>query len=121
MRKRRLLAVLAGLALAVAAGVVVSTRPSTIAFENFSRIEVGMDRAQVLALLGPPVDNRSGPTIEFNVGFQVIGNFFDAHGSFIRGENLQWDDDNSQIEVTFSTTGKVVWATCQPTRRAKLL
>jgi hypothetical protein len=62
MRRRKLLVVLAGLAVVVAAGVVVlwPRPPSRITRENFERIKEGMSRAEVEAILGPPGDYRTG-------------------------------------------------------------
>jgi outer membrane protein assembly factor BamE (lipoprotein component of BamABCDE complex) len=63
MRRRKLLLVLAGLAVAVAAGVVVLwPRPERITREDYDRIRPGMTRAEVEAILGPPGDYRNGPT-----------------------------------------------------------
>jgi hypothetical protein len=63
MRRRKLLVVLAGLAVVIAAGVVVVwPKASRVPTENCDRIERGMNRQEVEAILGPPGDYRSGPT-----------------------------------------------------------
>jgi hypothetical protein len=66
MRRRRLLAALVGLAVVVTAGMFVLwprlEPPSRITRENSDRIQVGMSRAEVEAILGPPGDYRNGPT-----------------------------------------------------------
>jgi hypothetical protein len=61
MRRRTLLVALAGLAVMVAAGVgALWPRPSRVTGENFDRIEKGMSRAEIEAVLGPPGDYRTG-------------------------------------------------------------
>ena len=63
MRSRTLLVALAGLAVVVAAGAVVLwPREDRLTLENYQSIEYGMSRDQVLAILGPPGDHRTGPT-----------------------------------------------------------
>jgi hypothetical protein len=59
MRRRKLLVALAVLAAVVAAGVVVWPRPLRATRENYDRIQVGMSRAEVEAILGPPGDYRT--------------------------------------------------------------
>jgi hypothetical protein len=57
MRRRKLLVVLAGLAVVVAVGAVVlwpRGEPDRITQANFDRIHEGMTRAEVETLLGPP-------------------------------------------------------------------
>jgi hypothetical protein len=61
MRRRTLLAALAGLAVVVAAGAwLLWPRQDRITPENLDRIELGMTRAEVEAILGgPPGDYRT--------------------------------------------------------------
>jgi hypothetical protein len=54
MRRRTLLVVVAVLAVVVAAGVVLWPRPPSRIAENFLRIQFGMTRTEVHAILGPP-------------------------------------------------------------------
>jgi hypothetical protein len=62
MRKRKLLVVLAGLAVVVAVGVVVlCLQPSRITRDNFDCIHHGMTRAEVEVIPGPPGDYTTGP------------------------------------------------------------
>jgi hypothetical protein len=76
MRRRRLLVVLAGLAVAVAAGTVVlwPSRPN-VAFrmnqENLRRAQkLSMTRSEVYGLFGPPADYSTGPvTMASVLGF----------------------------------------------------
>jgi hypothetical protein len=64
MRRRNLLVVLAGLAVVVAAGVVVVwSRKDLITRDRYDRIQAGMTRTKVEAILGgPPGDYRTVPT-----------------------------------------------------------
>jgi hypothetical protein len=62
MRRRKLLVVLAGLAVAVTVGAVAlrsQSEPDRITQANFERIRVGMTRADVAAILGPKGDFRT--------------------------------------------------------------
>jgi hypothetical protein len=57
-----LLVALAGLAVVIAAGVVVLwPREDRVTRGNFDRIRAGMSRAEVEAILGPPGDYTTGP------------------------------------------------------------
>jgi hypothetical protein len=64
MRRRRVrwVLVLTGLAVVIAAGVIVLwPQPERVTVENFQRVKVGMARAEVEAILGPPEDHSTGP------------------------------------------------------------
>jgi hypothetical protein len=66
VRRRKLLAALAGLAVVVGAGVVVLwPRAERITRENYEAIRLGMTRAEVEAILGPPGDYA---TVPFDIG-----------------------------------------------------
>jgi hypothetical protein len=61
MRRRTLLVTLAGMAVVVAAGAVVLwPREDRVTRANYDRIQIGMNRANVEAILGPPGDYRTG-------------------------------------------------------------
>jgi hypothetical protein len=67
MRNRKLRWAAAGLALValLAAGAFVMwPRPDRITRENYQRIRYGMSRGEVEAILGPPGDYTSAPTVE---------------------------------------------------------
>src|SRR5262249_3383542 len=64
MRRRTLLVVLAGLAVVVGVGVVTMwPRSVRITLGNFNHLREGMTLSDIEALLRPPGDYRSGPTI----------------------------------------------------------
>jgi hypothetical protein len=81
MRRRTLLVVLAGLAVVGAAGVVLWPRPRLrITRENLERIKEGYDRiergmtlSEVVDILGPPGDYRTGPSADFFVNVDPFG------------------------------------------------
>jgi hypothetical protein len=66
MRRRKLLAAV-GLAVVVAAGMVVlwprANQPDRVTEENYDRIQHGMTRTEVEAILGSPGDYTTGPTL----------------------------------------------------------
>ncbi len=64
MRRHRLRWALVGLAAAIAAGVVVLwPQPNRVTEANIHRIQVGMTRNEVEAILGPPGDYSTGPVV----------------------------------------------------------
>jgi hypothetical protein len=66
MRRRKLLLVLAGLAVVLCAAVafVLWPRPDRVTRENFDRIHDRMSRSEVESILGSPGDYSTGPTLE---------------------------------------------------------
>jgi hypothetical protein len=101
MRRRKLLVALAGLAVVVAAGAVVLwPRTERITQENYDRIQLGMSRAHVYTVLGPPGDYATHPT------YGYIGS-----GPWNRqpGEE-SWVANETVIWVQFDGTSKVVHA-----------
>jgi len=111
LRRWKLLVALAGLAVLVAAGVVALwPRPERITRENFDRIKVGMSRAEVYAILGPPGDYSSGP-VEF-----------DGRQEFLRGIDLDANEPvdcgNPALARWWSDTGSA-WVEFDPSDRAR--
>jgi hypothetical protein len=95
MRRRKLLVALAGLAVMVAAGAVVGwPRANRVTWENYDRIREGMTRAEVEAILGPPGDYRTGPTIALN------GSVIAPYGSRHQGD---WVGNEGFIGVVFDS------------------
>ena len=66
MRRRKLLLVLEGLAVVVAAGTValwsLEAAPSRVTHAHYDRLRVGMSRAEIRVILGAPQDCSTGPT-----------------------------------------------------------
>jgi hypothetical protein len=104
MRRRKLLAAVAVLAVLVAAGAfVLWPRPNRITWENLYRIQKGMSQEQVEAILGPPGDYTTRPTIS-GVTF---------HGRATEPESpLYWAGDDLTVAVIFTSQDKTVTAIC---------
>jgi hypothetical protein len=116
MRRRTLFVALAGLAVVVAAGVVVLwPQPSSrITRENFERIKEGMSREEVEAILGPPCDFSTGPLVRVRANrppnpFSVEN--FDPITVIGSGDNreelLVWKIDRQLISINFGPSGRV--------------
>jgi hypothetical protein len=114
MRRRKLLVVLAGLAVVVVVGVVIlwPRSSSPITQENFDRIRDGMSRAEVEAILGPPCDYSTGPLVWVNrpnpspsgVGFNPITVIGSGDN---RVELVEWRSDRQLITINFGPSGRV--------------
>jgi hypothetical protein len=132
MRRRGLRWTLAGLAVILLAASVVVLRPqrSPVTPENFDLLKIGMTCTQVRAILGPPTDYRSGPTVVASIK-QILGNWNwkwpDPAASYADsgritindGSDMRWEDDTSQIAVWFDRNETLAIAEYNITRRAK--
>jgi hypothetical protein len=139
MRRRTLLVVLAGLAVVVAAGVIVfwpredrvtrATPPSRITRENFDRICEGMSRAEVETILGPIGDYRTGhgDTDYENIGWtpDPPTNLAGTQANWCRvpGQSPEdarqfggWISDSFAISIAIDETGHVVGKSGSPRR-----
>jgi hypothetical protein len=106
MWRRKLVLALAGLAVVVAAGVVVlwPRPPSRITRENYARVRVGMNRTEVYAILGPAGDDRTGP-VEYS-GVAIHGN--ELGPAPFEGRNFAfWLSDQAYIVVIFDEDERV--------------
>jgi hypothetical protein len=105
MRRRTLLVALSGLTVVVAAGAVVLwPRPSSrITKENFDRIQTGMSREEVVAILGPPGDYTTGP---FQTDHGVVFNYYELPS---RADILSWADDGAYVDVVFDHDDNYVY------------
>jgi hypothetical protein len=113
VRGRKLRRPIAGLAAIVAVGAVfLLTRPSRITRENFDRIHTGMRREEVRAILGPPGDYSTGPG-EYKGWSPVAGVRWDDNPA----ADDVWLSDDMDIEVSYSNTGSVKRAACEPVIR----
>jgi hypothetical protein len=101
-RRRKLLLGLVGVAVVVVAGVVVLW-PSRITPENYERIRVGMSRAEVYAILGPPGDYSTydAPSYEFR-----------CLGPPPPLPMEEWLGNRARIGVFFDGAGNVASARC---------
>jgi hypothetical protein len=102
MRRRKRLALpAAALVALVAVGwFVLWLRPGRITRENFDRIRVGMPRADVEALLGPPGNYLTGPVADSP---QVWGD-----PARVSLPGVSWRSDDGIISIKFNYSGKVV-------------
>jgi hypothetical protein len=101
MRRRKQLTA-AGLAVLVAvAAFVLWPRPDRVTRENFDRVKGGMTRAEVKAILGPPGDYATGPTIEnpFGPG--------EHSGDLTLPSDLMWKTDSMIVRLCFDDAGQV--------------
>jgi hypothetical protein len=109
MRRRKLLVALAGLAVVVAAGAVVlwPASASRISQANYALIPESlgrgptMNRAQVEAILGPPGDYRTSPTL-----CQVPSYWLNTPTTNFT-TLLLWEGDSAIICVHFTPSGFV--------------
>jgi hypothetical protein len=113
VRRRRLLVALVGLAgvLVVAGTTMLWPRPADpINFENFQCLRGGMTKAEVTAVLGPPGDYRTGPTIE--VGGSYRDAFFDTAEFATAPDSTEdvWSSDKAWTKVSYSRSGATVAA-----------
>ena len=132
MRRRKLLVALAGLAVVVAAGMVmVWPRPERITRENFDRIREGMSRAEVEAILGPPRDYRTriGETDygrTENTWIADRGPDFALGTNWVPGQSkgkpylkADWMDDSFRITIVIGQSGSVVDKEGWPRRKTQ--
>jgi hypothetical protein len=123
MRRRKLRWAVAGLAaLLLVAGAFVfwprALPPSRITRENFHRIRVGMSRAEVEAILGPPEDYANGDTEQDGAAtVQDYSQVATAEAFLYRPPcswQGDWRDDRIHIHVALDLEGKVFLAWCGP-------
>jgi hypothetical protein len=100
LRRVVLQALLALLAAVAFVAFVTWPRPDRATQESFSRIQRGMSRAEVGAILGPPGDYRSGETHDFVTRGSSPG-------------DLIWETDHVIIIVRFQESGRVRSQTIQ--------
>jgi hypothetical protein len=101
VRRRTLLVVLAALAVVVAVAVVVLwPQQDRIKRENYERIQRGMSLAEVEAILGPPGDCRTRPTIYVPHIF-APPRLADRLASEPDVDIKKWEGDSGDIEVVF--------------------
>jgi hypothetical protein len=126
----------AGLVVPVAAGVYEAwPRPDRITQANEERIRIGMSRAEVLAILGPPGDYTTAPTWSDD-GEKWVRPIFDpASGTHwlprVDGHQFKplpvagskeetWKGDTGKIGVMFDASGRVWEHWYYPDKRMEL-
>jgi hypothetical protein len=118
MRRRKLLVVLAGLAVMGAAGAgVVVLRPHRVTRENAARLHPGMTLADVTAILGPPGDYTTGQTAP-----DPDEKAYKKSLSFGQPDDLsskwkEWNSDEVWIRALFGPDETVVAAHIAPMER----
>jgi hypothetical protein len=98
--KRRLLAAL--VMLAGAAVFVLWQRPDRVTRANYDRIRMGMSRAEVYAILGPPGDYTTRPGVYRHFHWRQDGRLSYGVGFF-------WTGDEEVIVLDFNPRDDAVW------------
>jgi hypothetical protein len=107
MRRRTLLVVLAGLAVVGAAGVVLlRLQEDRVTRANYDRIQIGMSRADVEAILGPPGDYSTTQMAYLLEDPWPV----ESWPSDDRVVVEEWCYDKASIDVAFTPTGTVMRA-----------
>ena len=111
MRRRKLLVALAGLAVVVTAGVVVlwPTRPNRVTRENYDRIQIGVTRVEVEAILGPPGDYA---TVPFDDGRSEVDPS-DLYSRVVLSFSLL-DDASNRVRACWSGNDYLIVITFDP-------
>jgi hypothetical protein len=109
MRRRLLIVVLAELALVLAAAVatIIGPRADRVTEANFQRVQEGMSRAEVEAILGPADDYTTGPTILTKDGFDKVFFMIDERNKSVLLPVTYWFGDSAVICVVFNTANTV--------------
>jgi|SRR6516162_10017201 hypothetical protein len=117
MRRGTLFAVLAGLVVVAAATFALRPEPHARDMrEEFRRINVGMTVAEVEAILGPPGDYRSEPTIVDDLAPINQTSTFGTAG--VRGDPQYWSFDTALATVYFDESGRAIKGLSIPLRFA---
>jgi hypothetical protein len=103
MRRRKLLTAVVGLAVLVAVGAfVLWPRQDRVTRENYDQIKVGMTRAEVDAILGPPGDYTTVEPFGTGYGQQSEGT------QLIIPPTVDWVGDEGYLQVGFDDEDRVV-------------
>jgi hypothetical protein len=119
VRKRKLLLVLAGLAMLLCASgaFVLWPRRDRFTEEYFDRIAEYTVRSQVEAILGPPGDYTTGPMDKDPIMWGDSERTFRSSGE-LGGETFyKWFGDTRTIRVAFYPTGEVAYKECHGAKR----
>jgi hypothetical protein len=99
---RRVEALAVGLLVVGIADLLLWPQPSRVTRENFDRIREGMSRAEVEAILGPPVVYANGPVFLPALKQCVLG------GEPRGPTYLAWYTDDATVSIDFDESGGVV-------------
>jgi hypothetical protein len=101
MRRRKLLLVLVGLAVVIAVGALLlwPQPPSRVTRDNYDRLHVGINQAEVKATLGAPGDYRRDPC---RFGLERTDLLDEP---FRLGFTEEWQGDAAKIVVWFDDEG----------------
>jgi hypothetical protein len=119
MRRRKLVgALVLVLVLLIAAAVFArKPRPDRVTRENLDRIETGMSRAEVEAILGAPGDYRTQPTEYVDLGGSIMHPRFGPDGQPIDNSIWYWRGNDLDICLFADESGKVMLRGRYPTQR----
>jgi hypothetical protein len=122
MRRRKLLVMLAGMAVVATAGAVAPwSQPDRITRENFARLNTGMSRAEVEAILGPPGDYTTSPLGDMGEAIDHDAETGERDAPGVDG--LVWVADAGIIEINFDRAGqacRTVFAPLTPPKQSRL-
>src|ERR1700722_4653383 len=105
MCRRKLLGVLAGVAVVGALLLLRPASPLRFTRQSFGRIETGMTQQEVEAILGPPDDYR---TAETEGDIECLALQGDVFGQASPGTQTKlWRSDTADVAVSFDPTGRV--------------
>jgi hypothetical protein len=102
-RRKPLWVVVVGLVVVLAIGTFVQwPEPNRITKENFRQIKKGMSLAEVVSILGPPGDYRTGETeTEWLAPYEKENTIeVEDGGPFIREE---WQSDTAEVWILLDT------------------
>jgi hypothetical protein len=109
VRKRRWI-MLVTLAAVLIGGVAFAwwTRPPRVTWQNCERVKLGMSRAEVEAILGPPGDYRSGETDAVSVPDPDALSLSEATGDAADfSSSERWESDVASLSLFFDASGRV--------------
>jgi hypothetical protein len=107
MRRRKLLVVLAGLAVLAVGAFLLWPRPDRITRDYFQRIRIGMGRAEVEAILGGPPGDYTTLNVSPHIGMRIVVDM-DDDGTIRNYPPEEWTGNTMSIWVSFGPSGKVI-------------
>jgi hypothetical protein len=105
MRKSMLLgAAMPVVALIVAVALLARPQAPPFSIENFDRIRKGMSLPEVEAILGPPGDYRTGPTVPVDSSARRVNRYPPGMTAFDWSQggysSIEWESDTAFVHVT---------------------